>query len=262
MMVTQKLASGVTIRQDFSTAVRPVFFQTDFEEVLYATHGGTLFVVQFRGIYYAITCGHVFQDFPHGRLFIANQKYATKGSMPAPVAGYCHPSAPMDGAVGTDVGDICLIDFTDELPRDFFKDSAYVIDRGTIATAGYGHALLVAGVLKDKTYIVPPDITIGYCNLQFRDIGPASDPFLRRGLAVFGQHLFGRSEFERITGISGAPVFDRTNNALCGMVMRGGMVGPVCHIAYVDAFDILKFLEAVHARADNTYYFKNVVVPR
>jgi hypothetical protein len=56
---------------------------------LYATHGGTLFIVQFRGSYYAITCGHVFQDFSRARLFIANEKYAKKGSMPAPVGGYC-----------------------------------------------------------------------------------------------------------------------------------------------------------------------------
>jgi hypothetical protein len=42
MIVTQTLASGLTVRQDFSRAVRPVFFQTEFEEWLYATHGGTL----------------------------------------------------------------------------------------------------------------------------------------------------------------------------------------------------------------------------
>ena len=45
MMVTQTLASGVAVRQDFTKAVRPVFFQTEFEEWLYATHGGTLFIV-------------------------------------------------------------------------------------------------------------------------------------------------------------------------------------------------------------------------
>jgi hypothetical protein len=49
MIVTQTLASGLIIQQDFSNAVRPVFFQTDLEEWQYATHGGTLFIVQFRG---------------------------------------------------------------------------------------------------------------------------------------------------------------------------------------------------------------------
>jgi hypothetical protein len=261
MIITQTLASGVIIRQDFTAAVRPVLFQTEFEEWLYATHGGTLFIVQFRGTYYAITCSHVFKDFPHGRLFIANQKYAKKGSMPAPVGGFCYPSSPRDGAVGTDIGDVCVIEFTSDLPPGFFKDSAYIFEEGTITTGSLGHELLVAGVLKDKTFIVPPDIIIGYCNLELRDMGPSSDPFLRRALAVFAQVLFGRAEFQRVTGISGAPVFDRTANALCGMVIRGGMTGPICHIHYVDAFDILKFLEAVHDRAENTVYTKYVAVP-
>jgi hypothetical protein len=119
-------------------------------------------------------------------------------------------------------------------------------DEKTITTARFGHELLVAGVLKEKTSIIPPDITIGYCHLQLRDTGPTSDPFLRRAFAVFAQVLFGRGEFRSITGISGAPVFDRTANALCGMVVRGGMTGPMCYVYYLDAFDILRLLEAVH----------------
>ncbi|MGA7452190.1 MAG: hypothetical protein WBW73_13195, partial [Rhodoplanes sp.] len=69
MLETQVLSSGLMIRQDFAEAVRPVFFQTESEEFLYATHGGTLFLVVFRGRVYGVTCAHVFGDFPHGRLF-------------------------------------------------------------------------------------------------------------------------------------------------------------------------------------------------
>lgn len=261
MIVTQTLASGITVRQDFAKAVRPVFFQTEFEEWLYATHGGTLFIVQFRGKYYALTCGHVFKDFPHSRLFITNEKYAQKGSMPPPVGGICYPSSPRDGAEGTDIDDVCMIEFTEDLPPDFFKDCAYIIDEKTIITASFGHELLVAGVLKEKTSIVPPNIIIGYCNLQLRDMGPTSDPFLRRAFAVFAQVSFGCGEFERVTGISGAPVFDVTAKALCGMVVRGGMTGPMCHLYYLDASDILRLLQAVHDRADGTYYVKHVSVP-
>jgi len=261
MIVTQTLGSGATVRQDFTKAVRPVFFQTEIAEWVYATHGGTLFIVQFRGKNYALTCGHVFKDFPHGRLFIANEKYAQRGSMPAPVGGICYPSSPRDGAEGSDIGDVCLIESTEDLPPAFFKDGAYIIDEKTITTASFGHELLVAGVLKEKTSIVPPDINIGYCNLQLRDMGPASDRFLRRAFAVFPQALFGRGEFEAVTGVSGAPVFDRTANALCGMVVRGGMTGPMCHLYYLDASDILRLLEAVHERAASTYYVKHVAIP-
>jgi hypothetical protein len=102
MSQTQILASGLVIRQDFAAAVRPVFFQTEFEEFLYATHGGTLFLVSFRGKTYGLTCRHVFQDFALEQLFIAQEKQARKGSKPAPIKGICYPSAPVDGAVGTD----------------------------------------------------------------------------------------------------------------------------------------------------------------
>lgn len=217
--------------------------------------------MEFRGKNYALTCGHVFKEFPHGRLFIPSEKYAQKGDMPAPIHGICYPSSPIDGAEGTDISDVCVIEFTDEMPPGFFKDSAYVVEDATVTTASLGHELLVAGVLKEKTSIVPPDIVIGYCNLQLKDMGPTSDPFLRRALAVFAQVLFGRGEFTTVTGISGSPVFDRTANALCGMVVRGGMTGPVCHLYYLDASDILRLLQAVHDRAAKIYYTKNVAVP-
>ncbi len=147
MLETQVLASGLIIRQDFTEAVRPVFFQTEYEEFLYATHGGTLFLVVFRGRVYGVTCAHVFGDFPHGRLFVAQVKRAQKGSLPGHVTGLAYPSSPRDDAVGTDVTDLCL---------------------------------------KDKTSIVLPDIDIGYCRLEFQDAGPCeSDPFLRRAEAQF-----------------------------------------------------------------------------
>jgi hypothetical protein len=249
------------IEQDFSAAVRPVFFYTDQDDFLYATHGGTLFVVSFRDKLYAVTCGHVFKDFPHGMLFITQEKFAKKGSMPAHVTGICYPSSPVDGLEGTDIGDICVMEFSDDTRPDFFKGSAYVVDETTVATSKYGDELFVAGVLKEKTTIIPPDISIGYCRLSFRDCGPTSDPILRRAFAVFGEALFGTLEFTSITGISGSPVFNKTANALCGMVIRGGMSGPACTIYYVDVFDIVRLLEAISTRAPSTYYIKHVAVP-
>jgi hypothetical protein len=261
MKVTQTLASGTVIEQNFSSAVRPVFFHTDLDEFLYATHGGTLFIVNFRDKLYAITCGHVFKDFPHGMLFVTQEKQAKKGSMPAHVTGICYPSSPNDALEGSDVSDICVIEFSDDTRPEFFKGSAYIFDEETVATSNIGDELYVAGVLKDKTAIIPPDISIGYCNLSFRDCGPTSDPILRRAFALFAEHLFGKPQFSSVTGISGAPVFNKTANALCGMVIRGAMNGPACTIYYVDAFDILRLLEAVSTRAHSIYYTKHVVVP-
>jgi hypothetical protein len=111
--------SGSTAQ--FAEAVRPVFFQTQYEEFLYATHGGTLFLVVFRGRVYGVTCAHVFGDFPHGRLFVTQEKRAQKGSMPGHVTGLAYPSSPTGGAVGTDVTDLCIIQFSEDTSPDFFS---------------------------------------------------------------------------------------------------------------------------------------------
>lgn len=136
--------------QDFSAAVRPVFFHTDNDDFLYATHGGTLFVVSFREKLYAVTCGHVFQDFPYGMLFITQEKFAKKGSMPAHVTGICYPSSPTDSLEGSDIGDICVLEFSDDTRPDFFKGSAYVIDEKTVVTSKPGDELYRCGSPKRK----------------------------------------------------------------------------------------------------------------
>jgi hypothetical protein len=239
------------IRQDFSEAVRPVFFQTEHEEFLYGTHGGTLFLAKFRGRVYGVTCSHVFGDFPPGQLFVTPEKRAKKGSMPGHVASLAYPSLPRDGAGGTDVTDLCVVQFSDDTSSDFFS-SPYLIDERTVATSQIGDALWVAGVLKDKTSIVPPDIDIGYCRLEFQDAGPSgSDPFLRRAEAKFDNPAF-----TSVRGISGSPVYNQTANALCGMVMRGGMTDSHCTIHYLDVFDIIRFLDAVSRSAQGAYYVK------
>jgi hypothetical protein len=242
--------------QDIGDAIRPVFFQTEHEEFLYATHGGTLFLVDFRGRVYGVTCGHVFQDFEHRTLFITDERQAQKGSKPAPIKGLAYPSSLTGGAVGADISDLCVIEFDDDISSGVFKRSPYVIDETTIASAGEGHALQVCGVLKEKTLIDPPDIVIGYCRLDFTDIGfTTRDPTLRQGKAEFLN-----PEFESVTGISGSPVFDQTAHALCGMVVRGGMVGNSCTIYYIDIADIHHLLQAVSDHASHVSYTKHFLV--
>src|SRR5579863_2751203 len=108
MKQTQILSSGVTIRQDFSDCVRFAFFETDFEGFEYATHGGTVFVVNFSGRVYALTCAHIFRDFATGKLFITEEKMGRRGGKPATIKGLCYPSSPRDSAVGTDITDVCV----------------------------------------------------------------------------------------------------------------------------------------------------------
>jgi hypothetical protein len=254
MKRSQVLASGLIVRQDFSDAVRAIFFQTEYEEFPYATDGGTLFVINFRGRRYGLTCKHAFGTFDPRQIFITQDKLGVRGTKPAPIKGRYFPSAPIDEAVETDVVDLCAIDFEDDISSDFFGGAPYIIDEGTVGTSKLGHRLLVAGALKAKSEIMAPDITIGYCNLEFRDSGASTfDPFLRQAIAQFR-----RPEFDSVTGISGSPVFDQTANVLCGMVARGTMAEDRCTIYYIDIADIVRFLEGINAGAASIYYTKFV----
>jgi len=104
---------GGVLHRRIGDAVRPVFFQTEYEEFLYATDGGTLFLVRFKERIYGITAHHVFtgNGFEPNRLFITREKFAKKGTPPAPIKGTCHPSSPRGAAEGTDIIDLCLIEF-------------------------------------------------------------------------------------------------------------------------------------------------------
>jgi hypothetical protein len=242
-------------------AVRPVFFQTAYEECLYATDGGTLFLVQFAGRVYAITARHVFtgNGFEPNRLFVTQEKYAKKGTPPAPVAGIYYPSTPHGAAAGTDIGDLCVIEFDEGTADDFFMSSPYDMDKLPVGTSEAGHSLAVYGVLKEKTTIIHADegggdIVIGYCQLKYVDTTMATyDAVLREAKAEFPAPAF-----SSVTGISGSPVYDETTGKLCGMVVRGGMNGTKSHIRFIDIFDIKKFLEGISVGAAGTDYQKIV----
>ncbi len=208
-----------------------------------------MFLVRFEKRIYALTCCHVFGDFAVERLFVADEKHAKRGSKPGRIAGWARPSLPIDGADGTDIVDLCVIWFDDEPSMEF--NGVFDLNTDTAGTSSKGHQLLVEGVLKEKTRIVNPDIDIGYCTLEMRDVGPFADPFLRAAEADFLA-----PKFSEIAGVSGAPVFDTTLGKLCGMAVRGGMQGTRCRLYYFDMADILRFLTAVGEGQSNVYYNK------
>jgi hypothetical protein len=104
--------------------------------------------------------------------------------------------------------------------------------------------------LKDKTTIAPPNIRVGHARLLLSDAGSSGfDTFLRRAVARFGD-----VNFDSVTGLSGAPVFDMTQNALCGMVMRGALGKQVCQLYFLDVYDIVKLLDAAAKRSPTIRY--------
>jgi hypothetical protein len=234
-----------------SNATRAVIFATRFDEHPYATHGGTLFVVNFRDRLFGITSKHAFGDFPHEALLVTQEKQAKKGSRFAQIEGIRYPSMPTGEAVDTDIIDLCVVEFAEEVTPDFFYGTAFPLDEEHAATAKLGEDLVVFGMLKDATVIDGHYISVNWGRLEFRDIGSGSDPVLRRAIAEFRT-----PGFTNVSGMSGAPVSSATTGRLCGMVVRGGTDGKRWTIHYIDVFDIIQLVEAVIAGSETTFYTK------
>jgi hypothetical protein len=85
-----------------------------------------------------LTCKHVFGDLSPGRLLITQDKYGTKGNMPAPVKSLWYPSVPRDAAVDGNVVAKCAIEFADDISSNSFRGSPYIIDDKPLAQAPLG----------------------------------------------------------------------------------------------------------------------------
>jgi hypothetical protein len=249
MRVTQTLASGTIIRQDFRTSARFVFFDTGNEDWQYATHGGTMFMVHYKWRPYGLTCGHVLKDFWWHQLVVTDQR---QGRAIAGLSSIAYPSQPKDEAVGTDLLDVIVIQFAEDIGTAFFVDAPYIIDDKTVASSKFGDTLHVAGTLKTKSEIDETRIAPIYCLLELADDTPTSnDPTLRRATGKFD-----KPEFADVLGLSGSPLFNVTSGGLCGMAVRGTMNQDICTLWYVDIFDICQLLAAVHENRPETHYKK------
>jgi hypothetical protein len=251
--ITQTLASGIMVRQDFRTATRFPFFHTGHDQWQYASYGGTLFVVLYGGKPYGLTCRHVLQTFDWGQLVITAERF---GGGAAGLSKIAYATNPTGYAVDTDVLDLAVIQFSDDVASAFFTDAAYLIDENTVTTSKVVDALHVHGVLKAPSEIIETVIAPKFCQLEMvDDTPPSNDPTIRR---CFG--MFENPEFADVVGLSGSPVFNVSQSALCGMVARGAMHGDACTLWYIDVFDIMKMLAAVHHGKDAAFYEKPAFV--
>jgi hypothetical protein len=230
-------------------SVRFVCFETHLEDFRLATNGGTAFVVRYKGTPFAITCRHVLNGFNIDDLVITDSRF---GQKVAGVRGVYHPGNLKDDVEGSDLDDICVVTFHKQ-DGDFFN-SAYDLDRFPTATSEPANRLVATGFLKQKSSIKPPHIFSGLCFLQFTDAGVAGfDYALRRGLATYKD-----LDFDSISGMSGAPVYNLSSKAMCGMVARGGLQSDgACSIYFIDIFDIMQFLDAVSAGSQKVGYIKD-----
>jgi len=250
MFFQQKLSSGVVIRQDFQKAVRFVMFETGVEGYEYATHGGTMFIVNFHGRPFGLTCAHVKGDFEWRHLVVADTK---RGRNVAGLSAVYRPSRPASDAIGSDILDLAVVEFSPDIDLAFFNESTYILEIGTISTASLGDSLLVYGALKAESSILETIAPV-FALLEFRDNGPyLYDPVLRRAVAKYKNR-----DFDGLGGISGSPVFNKTNGTLSGMTIRGSIMDDIANVLYIDISHIRILLENISKGYSQSYYISIV----
>lgn len=254
MKTTQTLASGTIVRQDFRESVRFVMFETDDKIWKYATHGGTAFIVYFQGKYFGITCRHVLGDFNWRQIALTDEKF---GREIAGLSSIYYPSNPTEAAKGSDILDVAVVEFSPDVDASFFKDCAYIVDDGTVGGSTSNDILRVNGALKDQSSIDGDSIAPVYALLEFIDKGPSSaDPVLRKAIAQYYNPTF-----DRLTGLSGSPVFNATKGRLTGMVVRGGLANGKAIIWYIEISDVIEILNAINDGSFCTQYSKTITHP-
>ena len=232
-------------------STRTVFFETNYEDWKYASYGGTVLVVAVAGKPYGLTARHVAGDFAWDHLCVTSRR--ADGDQIAAPKNIFYPSDLKKGAAETDLGDIAVIEFTEDVELGFFGDDFYPLETGTVS-ARAGDDLIVHGALKEKLIIADRMIKPTFASLGFQDDGPhPHDPFLRTCSAYWAN-----PEFTSIDGLSGAPVFNETQNGLTGLMIRGGLEGCNAKGLYLDFEDVLKVLQNVHRGVYHDDYVKAV----
>lgn len=243
----------LALNQTITASVRFIFFETDYKEWIYANYGGTAFLVNYKNKIYAITCMHVFGDFNWQRLVITSKKFAELGSRIAKLKSRFYPTSPTSAAVGSDILDLVIIELENEL--DIFTEPPYLINADTCKRSDVGDELEAIGTLNSESGFDDDHIRPVFGRIELKDNGhQTSDPVLRKASSILDN-----SEINDVNGLSGCPIFNKTKNALCGMVVRGGLINQACTIYYIDIDDIMLFLEAIDNQEKSFSYNKTII---
>lgn len=237
------------VSNDYTRSVRFLFFQTNFEDFPYASYVATAFVVSFEGRYFVLTCEHNEQDFSWHDVVITDSRF---GQNAAGIKAIYKPDRPSGYAVGSDILDVRVIELDDDASASFFCDNAYILCPETICQSNEKDVLELNGALKELSEIQRNDLSPTFARLEFMDFGRHThDIVLRNGKAKCGEDWP-----IKLSGISGSPVFNKTQKKLCGMTMRAGREGDDANMWYVEIGDILQILTGVQAGKLEVLYQK------
>lgn len=234
-------------------ATRLVLFETGNPDYPFSTYGGTLFIVTHRGRPYGVTAKHNLHDFEWRQLQVSSRRNST---LCCDISAAFFASEPEGAAVESDVLDIAVVEFPEDITDAFFEHTAYDLEKAVPASLK-GDTLFVYGAPSEKTEIEGAHIKTGFAHLEFIDDGPWTyDPTLRRTRASWV-----KPEFADLSGCSGAPVYNVTRGGLAGMMVRGTLSpdGSVI-MHYIDAADIARFVDSVSRGMKYDRYEKRVIM--
>jgi hypothetical protein len=234
-------------------SARLVLFETGYPEYPVSTHGGTLFLVSHGGRTYGVTAKHNLQDFEWRQLQVTSRRNST---LSCDIAAAYFASEPEGAAVGSDILDIAVVEFPEDITDAFFEHTAYDLSK-VVAGTFKGDSLIVYGAPAEKTLIKNAHIKTGFAKLEFVDNGRwTDDPALRSAIAQWI-----KPEFAELNGCSGAPVYNVTRGGLAGMMVRGNLNSDGSVKGhYIDAADIARVVDSVSRGVKYDRYEKQVIV--
>ncbi|MGH1420233.1 MAG: hypothetical protein ACRBEQ_00310 [Hyphomonas sp.] len=223
-----QLSSGVFIQQDLFQATRFVVFDTDYPEYPVATHGGTLLLIRRNNRLFGLTTLHGFgkgdEQFPFHNLKVHSRHSEPIGEkLKLKTLKFPDLSAPRFEEI-SELGDLVIVEYVDFQWSDI---EAFVWDTNTFCGARKTDRVIVVGYLKDRSTIDTDDhghFSIGTqpCRIDLDFIGWLSDNDVMQS-AQMRLPDDATSEIGNLSGLSGAPIFNHTQNGVCGMVIRAGI---------------------------------------
>jgi hypothetical protein len=79
-------------------------------------------------------------------LHITQRLQLKKGAKSASVKNLGFAASLKGGSLGSDIDDLCVLEFADNLASDFFGGTEYLINDSSVATSEPGHYLLATGI--------------------------------------------------------------------------------------------------------------------
>ena len=224
------MSSGVWISQDLFEATRPVLFETEFDDFSIATHGGTLFLISTRDRLFGISPKHVLgrtgpDQFVPEALYTCQHNREPRGDRLRLKCAYSMEVPPEETLEGThDAFDLMIWEFQ---PPEANETSCYLWDSRTITAVKPSAKVMVVGFLKDTSAITSLGPNVSRSDVQpfkavARHVRNAGDD--ECGL-VAKSYLPAAlvDKIGSLKGLSGSPVYDLSQESVCGMVIRGGL---------------------------------------